>query len=128
MLPIPVTLPPGREGLATRPEPTGSTPVMEPSKDTALNPLRCDRTEARAALRGHFEAHGRAFDLASGRQDGQAVPGQPQARCIAGPPGRTDRRGRHEDGSQARVERVLMMAAQVGAFRDRRGEFADAWR
>ena len=26
-------------------------------------PLRCDRTEAWAALRGHYEAHGRDFDL-----------------------------------------------------------------
>ena len=28
-----------------------------------MDTLRCDRTEAWAALRGHFEAHGRDFDL-----------------------------------------------------------------
>jgi glucose-6-phosphate isomerase len=28
-----------------------------------MNTPRCDRTEAWAALRGHYEAHGRAFDL-----------------------------------------------------------------
>ena len=29
----------------------------------AQNSVRCDRTEAWAALRGHFEAHGRDLDL-----------------------------------------------------------------
>ena len=28
-----------------------------------MNPLRCDRTEAWAALKGHYEAHGRDLDL-----------------------------------------------------------------
>ena len=28
-----------------------------------MNPLRCDRTPSWAALKGHFEAHGRDFDL-----------------------------------------------------------------
>jgi glucose-6-phosphate isomerase len=30
---------------------------------TALDAPRCDRTEAWAALHGHYQAHGRDFDL-----------------------------------------------------------------
>ena len=35
----------------------------DPPTPTRAAPLRCDRTEAWAALRGHYEAHGRDFDL-----------------------------------------------------------------
>ena len=36
---------------------------MNPPTPPRAAPLRCDRTEAWAALRGHYEAHGRDFDL-----------------------------------------------------------------
>ena len=40
-----------------------------------MSPLRCDRTAAWASLRGHFEAHGRDFDLreAFARDPGRAA-------------------------------------------------------
>src|SRR6185369_5323787 len=37
--------------------------AREADRGDSMNPLRCDKTEAWAALAGHFEAHGRDLDL-----------------------------------------------------------------
>src|ERR1700749_3617293 len=41
----------------------GSNRGMRSAGDLAMNTPRCDATEAWAALRGHYEAHGRDFDV-----------------------------------------------------------------
>ena len=45
-------------------------------------PSRCDRTEAWAALHGHFEAHGRDFDL---REAFARDPGRFDALAVSAP-------------------------------------------
>ena len=90
-----------------------------PATKPPVGALRCDRTEAWAALRGHYEAHGRDFDL---REAFERDPGRFDSLAVEAPEVFADLSKNHLD--TATLHFLLDLARECGVEARRAAMFA----
>jgi len=90
-----------------------------PATKPPVGALRCDRTEAWAALRGHYEAHGRDFDL---REAFARDPGRFDSLAVEAPEIFADLSKNHLDTATLRF--LLDLARECGVEARRAAMFA----